>query len=184
MQQTDRVIIENVSPPAPCARHVFASWGDARAGEGEGRKVRSAFFTAADLSPLRSSTFDEIEEPQPLWLTASRASSTHAPSAPANPLPLVYRKMLSIAAMCVTPQGSRACIVQSAVQAHARAYAKVPPLLSTHKHRNTARAFTSGSLSNTAEVSSTNLRAGAAFDNLKASWNQVCSCPDATRRSN
>ena len=29
------------------------------------------------------------------------------------------------------------------------------------------------SLSNTAEVSTTNIRSGAAFDNVKASWNQV-----------
>jgi hypothetical protein len=35
-----------------------------------------------------------------------------------------------------------------------------------------------GSLSNTAEVSSTNLRAGAAFDNLKASWNQALKLGD------
>ena len=31
----------------------------------------------------------------------------------------------------------------------------------------------SGALSNTAEISSTNLRAAPAFDNIKASWNQV-----------
>jgi hypothetical protein len=35
-----------------------------------------------------------------------------------------------------------------------------------------------GSLSNTAEVSSTNLRAGAAFDNLKATWNQALKLGD------
>jgi len=33
-------------------------------------------------------------------------------------------------------------------------------------------------LSNTAEVSSTNLRAGAAFDNIKASWNQALKLGD------
>jgi len=37
---------------------------------------------------------------------------------------------------------------------------------------------TLGALSNTAEVTSTNLRAGAAFDNLKASWNQALKLGD------
>jgi hypothetical protein len=37
---------------------------------------------------------------------------------------------------------------------------------------------TLSALSNTAEVSSTNLRAGAAFDNIKASWNQALKLGD------
>jgi len=39
---------------------------------------------------------------------------------------------------------------------------------------------TLGALSNTAEVTSTNLRAGAAFDNLKASWNQALKLGDCS----
>jgi len=35
-----------------------------------------------------------------------------------------------------------------------------------------------GALSNTAEVSTTNIRSGAAFDNLKASWNQALKLGD------
>jgi hypothetical protein len=35
-----------------------------------------------------------------------------------------------------------------------------------------------GALSNTAEISSSNLRAGAAFDNIKASWNQALKLGD------
>ena len=31
----------------------------------------------------------------------------------------------------------------------------------------------SGSLANTAEISSNNIRSGAALDNIKATWNQV-----------
>jgi len=36
----------------------------------------------------------------------------------------------------------------------------------------------SASLSNTAEISSTNIRSGAAFDNIKASWNQALKLGD------
>jgi hypothetical protein len=39
-------------------------------------------------------------------------------------------------------------------------------------------AFAVGSLANTAEITSNNIRSGAAFDNLKASWNQALKLGD------
>jgi len=54
----------------------------------------------------------------------------------------------------------------------------VQPIKRTDHRSMASVAFALASLSNTAEISSTNIRSGAAFDNIKATWNQALKLGD------